>query len=1249
MPFWSDLYKLWTYAFEKDPLSRRTDDSGISGAGVTQPEAIPDIRQDGSFWGGGKGLVRLRDTNDFIDLSTVSNRKSRYKEYERLRNVPEIETAMTVFADEACLAGSTKIATVAEGLVSIKKLAETKTEPFLVYCWDFDKNDYTIGWAYDPRYVKTDETIKIKLDNGKFFVCTTDHEILKRDGTFIEAGEIKEGDELMPFYKIPANYELTKIKTKQFPRIFTFTDGWKHERQFIDEWRLGHSIEKYSKVNEACRALATGLSTRKIAKIMGHQWFSIDSWIAKEGFSTSEVKWLGNKKDVRRVIGVHKHSTEDVYDLSVEKHMNFCGDSCVFHNCQRGDNNHVFDIICKDDDVKKELDFLFFHRKMLNMDRRIWSRSKNLFIMGDEFWEIVIDPDNPKDGILKIQELPPDSMFRIETTKGKLVEFQQAKEGPDYQALTKAPIPQATESSIQQSKALRFTPDQIIHMKIGDDRKTFYPYGQSLIEPARGPAHQLRLMEDAMVVYRLCLAGNTRVRTANGWKYIKELKKGDEVFSYSASQRKVISSKVTDWTNNGKQKTYKVRSKHIEITGNATHPIWVERNGIQKYVLIKDLVPKKDMLLNITRDEETLVEIPKIFGEKWAKLDGSQKIAFRNINYYNKSELMRQCLAKDDRVKQFLYLEGKALPYEQAVNICEKFELDPDKLLIVNKGQINSERINTPKYVDEEFARLFGFLIGDGCVRDNGYQVGFAGGVNPDQNEYYANLMEKFFGKVKFQIDNRSSKNLGNYVVNSAIACKIFNEMGYITGAHNKRIPKWVFSASKSIRKAFVEGISNADGCERYTKAGLWFYAIELCNKNLVADIKEVWSSIGLCSGNLGHRKSGHEIVAGRKMPSSECYKVTISDKVLPEKENIWSICEDKEQDVFDITVDNEEHNFIANGTIVHNSRAPERRVFYIDVGTLPPYKAEAFIERLKDQFRKKKVSSRTGTSQSGASAVEERWHARAADEDYWLPIRPNANTRIDTLPGAQNLGEIDDAVYFRNKLFTALNFPKNYMSNEDVQTTRIALSAQDCKFARLVERLQSHMEDGLWAVADRHLQLRGFPEESWEDLVIKLTPPSDWRELSRAEVVSNRINNANSLKGSMLMSDFDILTSWMKLNEDEVEDMMSRMKVQKLEDMKLQVLAQNPQLLGVGVPGIGEQEVSAEGPSQMPPEQSPGSPEQSPGGPEIGTQPTGTPPTTSSGITLPKPSTDDLKKYDLQIQTYSSEQDHEDIDFSIK
>ena len=79
---WYDFYKLFTYSFTPDPVEKSKRIRDLTGAGVTVPDAIPDIRaQDGSYWGGGRGLVRLRDSNDFIDLSTVTNRQSRYKEY----------------------------------------------------------------------------------------------------------------------------------------------------------------------------------------------------------------------------------------------------------------------------------------------------------------------------------------------------------------------------------------------------------------------------------------------------------------------------------------------------------------------------------------------------------------------------------------------------------------------------------------------------------------------------------------------------------------------------------------------------------------------------------------------------------------------------------------------------------------------------------------------------------------------------------------------------------------------------------------------------------------------------------------------------------------------------------------------------------------------------------------------------------------------------------------------------------------
>lgn len=840
MPWW-DNYKTWDYTFRADPIQKRTRNRSVLGVGVTQPEAIPDIRQDGSFWGGGKGgLIRLRDSNDFIDLSSVTNRQSRYKEYERLRMLPEIEMALNAYADEACLAPGTVIVTPFYGPQTIKWLTENKAdERFLVYCWDFEKEDFTLGWAHHPRKVKTAPTVRIKLDDGTFFTVTHDHRILLADQTWKEAGDLVEGDELMAFLrkKPHRKYNDKKdIKTKQFPRIYTHQDGWKHERLFIDEWRTGKKDKKQEKVQMAIRALSTH-TVREASELCGHDWHTLGKWIENEGYTLQEIRLLNQLEKTRRVIDISKGPVTDVYDLSVDKHMNMCGESVVFHNCQKGENGHICRIDCQNEQVKEELEKLLFHRKRLNIDDPAvgWNWFKRLCLNGDLFLEVIIDLENPKDGIYGLMELPPESMFRIETTKGKLVEFQQSADGPDYQSLTRAPVTTATEADLMQTTATRFKPEQIIHMRLGDDRKTFYPYGVSLVEAARGPAHQLRLMEDAMIVYRL--------------------------------------------------------------------------------------------------------------------------------------------------------------------------------------------------------------------------------------------------------------------------------------------------------------------------------------------------------------------------------------------------------------------------------TRAPERRVFYIDVGSLTPARADSFMQQVKDQFRKKKVA--TGRGGTGASAVEERWAPPAADEDFWLPIRPNSNTRIDTLPGAQNLGEIDDALYFRNKLYVSLNIPKNYFANEDPQATRISLSAQDARFARVVERLQATFEKALVQICELHLALLGVPEEDYEDLEVHMTPCSNIQEQSKNEIITNRINNANALKGSMIISDFDILTRFMHYTEDEAHEMLARQRIQKLEDFKLQVLAQNPQLLGVGVPGPGETEIGAAagGPNPMlgpdPTMGGMGTQPPMPQGNLPGMPPMPPPPTQKPKQNLPEPAPEDLKRYDLDIQNYELDQDEEEVDFS--
>lgn len=849
MPFWSDLYKLWSGAFRADPVSELENTRNIQGAGVTAPEGIPDIRggQNG-FNDGGNFSIR-GSSNDFIDLSSVSNRQARYKEYDRLRSVAEIEMALTVFADETCVAGHTKIATPF-GFITIKELAEQKKpgERFMVYAYDFTKKDWTIGWGHSPRMTKTAPTVRVCFDDGNDAICTPDHKILLRNGEWKQAGELRMGDELMPFYRIRPNHTMTQLKTNQFPRLYSFVDGWKHERQMIDEWRAGKKLSRYERVNKVIRVLSSGISLKEAQKIVRHDRGLMSRWLEKEGFSCKEISYLSTIPDRRRVVGVFAHDTIPVYDLSVEEHQNFASDSICFHNCQVGETGHMFEIKAKDKGVKDEAEFLL--HEVLDIEENLWSDVKNLCLLGDTFWEAIVNDQNPKAGIVKLQRLPADSMYRIETTKGKLMEFQQSKEGPDYQSLARVEVTKATDADLMQATALRFTPEQIIHMKIGDDRKTFYPYGVSLIEAARGPAHQLRLMEDAMLVYRL--------------------------------------------------------------------------------------------------------------------------------------------------------------------------------------------------------------------------------------------------------------------------------------------------------------------------------------------------------------------------------------------------------------------------------TRAPERRVFYIDVGQLPQARAEAYLDRMKDQFRKKKVATNKGGG-VGASAVEERWHAPSQEEDYWLPLRPNTNTRIETLPGAQNLGEIDDAIYFRNKLFVALNFPKNYAGQEDPQQTRITLSSQDVKFARMIERIQKSVARGIRTLITRHLQLLGYPEERIHDLQVKMTPPSDWREISRNEVVEARFNRAATLKGSQLMSDYDILVDILKFDPERAKEYVARMKQQKLEDLKIQVMAANPALLGLGQPPNDETElgVDANGPNsqiaptdQQPPQNAGGGEPEGqeapppPGGEEQPEEnPNGPPQGNSAGkagqepMGIPEPEAEDIEKYDLQLRDYSREIDEEEVD----
>jgi hypothetical protein len=227
-------------------------------------------------------------------------------------------------------------------------------------------------------------------------------------------------------------------------------------------------------------------------------------------------------------------------------------------------------------------------------------------------------------------------------------------------------------------------------------------------------------------------------------------------------------------------------------------------------------------------------------------------------------------------------------------------------------------------------------------------------------------------------------------------------------------------------------------------------------------------------------------------------------------------------------------------------SRAPERRIFYIDTGNLPTSKAEMFMERIKAKFKKEKYYNAT------KGTVDARHNPLSMDEDFFVPTKNGRGTKIDTLPGAQNLGEIEDVRYYRDKLLAALKIPKDYVVEKDKSPERKAnLSQLDVKFARTILRVQTNVESGLENIAKRHLHLRGFPASLIKDLRIHLPEPSDMSEKRKLDIDEQKTRVIQAVQGLGLLSKKQIYREYFDMTDEEVERMLDEIDEERDKEMQ--------------------------------------------------------------------------------------------------
>lgn len=186
---------------------------------------------------------------------------------------------------------------------------------------------------------------------------------------------------------------------------------------------------------------------------------------------------------------------------------------------------------------------------------------------------------------------------------------------------------------------------------------------------------------------------------------------------------------------------------------------------------------------------------------------------------------------------------------------------------------------------------------------------------------------------------------------------------------------------------------------------------------------------------------------------------------------------------------------------IYRTSRAPERRVFKIFVGNMDDKDIEPYVQRIANKFKRDVVvDSRNGQTDT-------RYNQMAVDQDFFVPVRdPQLTMPIETLPGAQNLGEIQDIEYIQKKLLAALRIPKAFLGFEEVVGEGKTLALMDIRFARTINKIQKSLIQELNKIALIHLYLLGL-EDELENFKLSLTNPSAQSDLLRIEQWKEKIS----------------------------------------------------------------------------------------------------------------------------------------------
>ena len=227
--------------------------------------------------------------------------------------------------------------------------------------------------------------------------------------------------------------------------------------------------------------------------------------------------------------------------------------------------------------------------------------------------------------------------------------------------------------------------------------------------------------------------------------------------------------------------------------------------------------------------------------------------------------------------------------------------------------------------------------------------------------------------------------------------------------------------------------------------------------------------------------------------------------------------------------------------------RAPERRVFYVDVANIPPESVPTYVEEQRKNLRTNQVIDRN------TGRVDLRYSPLSVEDDYFIPVRGGeSGTKIDTLAGGQNAASVEDVAYIQKKLFAALKIPRAYLGYDEMLSSKATLAQEDIRFSRTINVIQKTLISELNKLAIIHLYAHGFDNEDLQNFTLRLSNPSTVAQQQKLELWRSKFEIGGALPEGMGSKQFIQKEIW-GLNDEQISLINEQRKQEKIIDAEVE------------------------------------------------------------------------------------------------